>query len=106
MLFIFILCSNGFHFCALRSERFYRRDFLQLEVPGKFWVPAYVTNSKLNEGNFHEHIEPRRNGRDFSDDIFKVISFLENCWILIQISQKYIPNGPMIHLMIIQHWFR
>ena len=31
----------------------------------------------------------------FSDDIFRFILLHENCCILIQISQEYIPNGPI-----------
>ena len=36
----------------------------------------------------------RQNGCDFTDDIFKWISINENC-ILIQISLKYVPKGPI-----------
>ena len=31
----------------------------------------------------------------FSDDIFKCIFLNENCYILIQISLKYVPKAPV-----------
>ena len=40
-------------------------------------------------------MRPRRNQRNFADDIFKVIFFYENWLILIRISLKYIHNGPI-----------
>ena len=40
-------------------------------------------------------LKPRQNGRHFADDIFKCIFLNENVWILIEISLKFIPNGPI-----------
>ena len=37
----------------------------------------------------------RQNGRHFADDIFKCIFFNENVWILIKISLKFVPKGPI-----------
>ena len=37
----------------------------------------------------------RQNGRHFPDDIFKWIFFNENVWILIKISLKFVPKGPI-----------
>ena len=38
-------------------------------------------------------------GRDkidaFADDIFKCIFFIENVWIPIKISLKFVPKGPI-----------
>ena len=36
-------------------------------------------------------LRPQQNGRHFTDDIFKCISFNENIWILNKISLKYVP---------------
>ena len=36
-------------------------------------------------------LRPRQNGRHFPDDIFKVIFFYGNCFILIKISLKFVP---------------
>ena len=38
---------------------------------------------------------PRQNGRHFPDDIFKCIFFNENVWIVIKISLKFVPKGPI-----------
>ena len=40
-------------------------------------------------------LRPRQNGRHFADDIFNCISLIENVWISIQISLKFIPKGPI-----------
>ena len=37
----------------------------------------------------------RQNGRHFTDDIFKGIFSNENVWILIKISLKFVPKGPI-----------
>ena len=38
---------------------------------------------------------PRQNGRNFADNIFKWIFLNENVWILIKISLKFVPQGPI-----------
>ena len=38
---------------------------------------------------------PEQNGRLFTDDIFKCISMNEKFRILIQISLKIVPKGPI-----------
>ena len=40
-------------------------------------------------------LRPRRNRRHFTDDIFKCIFLNENVWILIKISLKFVPKGPI-----------
>ena len=40
-------------------------------------------------------LRPRQNGRHFADDIFKCIFVIENVWILIKISLKFVPKGPI-----------
>ena len=37
----------------------------------------------------------RQNGRNFTGDIFKCIFMNEKFWILIQISLKFVPKGPI-----------
>ena len=37
----------------------------------------------------------RQNGRHFADDIFKCIFLNENIWISINISLKFVPQGPI-----------
>ena len=40
-------------------------------------------------------LRPRQNGHHFADDIFKCIFLNENVWILIKISLKFVPKGPI-----------
>ena len=40
-------------------------------------------------------ISPWKNGRHFTDDIFKWIFMNEMVFSLIQISQKFVPNSPI-----------
>ena len=44
--------------------------------------------------NFNR-LKQRRNGQHFADDIFKHIFFNENIWISINISLKFVPEGPI-----------
>ena len=37
-------------------------------------------------------LRPRRNGQHFTDNIFKRIFFIENVWISIKISLKFVPK--------------
>ena len=39
-----------------------------------------------------------QNGGLFPDDIFKLIFLNENIWILINISLKFIPKGPIYNI--------
>ena len=51
----------------------------------------------------------RQNGRHFPDDIFKCIFLNENVWILIKISLKFVPKGPVNNiqsLVQIMSWCR
>ena len=41
------------------------------------------------------HIEAEKNGRHFPDDISKCIFFNKNVWIVIKISLKFVPRGPI-----------
>ena len=45
--------------------------------------------------NIVNTLRPRQNGRRFPDDIFKCIFMNENVWILIKISVKFVPKGPI-----------
>ena len=54
-------------------------------------------------------LRPRPNRRHFADDIFKWIFFNENIWILIKISLKFVPKGPINNipaLVQIMAWHR
>ena len=54
-------------------------------------------------------LRPRQDGRHFPDDTFTCIFFNENVWILINISVKYVPKGPINNipaLVQIMAWHR
>ena len=47
----------------------------------------------------------RQNGRNFADDIFKCIFFNENCFILIEISLKFVAKGPINNISaLVRRW--
>ena len=46
-------------------------------------------------GNNFNTLRPRQDGLHFPDDIFKWIFLNENVWILINISLKFVPRGPI-----------
>ena len=54
--------------------------------------PAFM---QVNKAKLVNTLRPRQNGRHFADDIFKWISLNENVWILIKISLKFVPQGPI-----------
>ena len=43
-------------------------------------------------------MRPRQNGWHFPDDILKCIFLNENIWILIKISLKFVPKGPINYI--------
>ena len=48
----------------------------------------------LTQGTFNT-LRPRQDGLHFPDDIYKCIFLNENIWILIKISLKFAPHGPI-----------
>ena len=46
-------------------------------------------------------LRPRQNGRHFADDIFKCIFVNENVCILIKISLKFVPKGPINNIPVL-----
>ena len=54
-------------------------------------------------------LRPRQNGCHSADDSFKCIFLNENVWILIKVSQKFVPKGPInniLALVQIMAWHR
>ena len=43
----------------------------------------------------YQHIEIGTKWKKLADDIFKCIFFIENVWISIKISLKFVPNGSI-----------
>ena len=44
-------------------------------------------------------LRPRQNGRHFPDDTFKHIFVNENCCILMKISLRFVPHGPINNIL-------
>ena len=65
----------------------------------------HASNNMLHwtfrDSNYHECLlsfnilRARQNGHHFPDDIFKCIFLNENVWILVKISLKFVPKGPI-----------
>ena len=73
--------------------------FCMTKVAGKytkyFMKSAHAFCCDLSFGYVFNTLRPRQNGRHFPDDIFKWIFLNENVWILINISLKFVPRGPI-----------
>ena len=67
-------------------------NFSIITTPGLILLSIYdrvYVNQCVNT------LRPRQNGRHFPDDIFKWFFLNENVWILINISLKFVPMGPI-----------
>ena len=59
--------------------------------------------------NYFNTLRPRQNGRHSADDIITCIFLNKNIWILIKISLKFVPKGPINNipaLVQIMAWHR
>ena len=56
------------------------------------WVPCLYAGSAYVELT---HLSPGQNGRFFADDLFRCIFVNEKFWILVKISLKFVPRGPI-----------
>ena len=62
------------------------------------WFFTLVTSVMTSQwdGNLtFNTLRPRQTGCHFADDVFKGIFLNENVWILLQISLKFVPKGPI-----------
>ena len=61
------------------------------------YSPYIATYVAVNEGSTHllTHLPLDKNGHHFADNIFKHIFLNENIRIAIQISLKFVPEGPV-----------
>ena len=73
---------------------FYNWSFVRV-IHQRLWI----LHMKAQECLQHIHVmmssPPGKNGRHFSDDSFKCIFVNEKFCILIEISLKYVPKGPL-----------
>ena len=67
-----------------------------LQTPDILWSNTTLccTHQDKDKENVHT-LRPRQNGRRFADDTFKCIFLNENVRILIKISLKFVPKGPI-----------
>ena len=61
------------------------------------WFCAQQAISCAND-DLVNPLRPRQNGRHFADDLFKCIFLNENIWILLEISLKFVPKGPISNI--------
>ena len=57
-------------------------------------LPVHEISKQRSPVTFNT-LRPRQNGRHFTDNIFKCSFLNENVWILINISLKVVPKGPI-----------
>ena len=69
-------------------------DDIDLLAQGQFWL-APSHSGIMGLSHYVNTLRPRQNGRHFPDDILKWIFLNENVWILIKISLKFVPRGPI-----------
>ena len=62
------------------------------------WVNVFKISSVLFRHQWVNTLRQRQNGRRFADDTFKRIFLNENVRILIKISLKFVPKGPINYI--------
>ena len=73
------------------------------QASSHYWNHVTATNRYVNHCDGNQPLSaskvntlrPRQNGRHFADDIFRCIFLNENFYILIKISMKFVPKGPI-----------
>ena len=61
----------------------------------KFQAVDIIVADDVCWPKFPYYIEAKKNGLHFPEDILNCIFFNENVWILIRISLKFVPRGPI-----------
>ena len=59
-----------------------------------FFVMYHINSNKLEKLEFNSS-PPAQNGRYFAHDIFRCIFVTEKFFVLIKISLKFVPKGPI-----------
>ena len=83
-------------FPGLEIPRIKIREFHDhlIYIMGISVVRQYLYIGSWKHGFFNT-LRPRQNGRHFADDVFICIFLNENVWILLKISLKFVPKGPI-----------
>ena len=74
---------------------------------GTKWCGWLWSAILVKERQIHNTLRPRQNGRQFPDNNFKCIFSNENIQMLIKISLKFVPKGPINNippLVLIMAW--
>ena len=86
---------GGMSFWNFKTK--YTKDHHKLNISGeRHWLcihSLYVDSH--DDNNTDSSSLPGQNGRHFADGIFKCIFMNENFCILIPISLKFVPKGPI-----------
>ena len=56
---------------------------------------SLLTHICVTQPQWINTFRPRQKGCHFADDIFRLVSSYEKCSLLIQISLRFVPNGPI-----------
>ena len=72
-------------------------DTLSMKFDTKYMKDCHTSEVELT------HWGPRQNGRHFADDTYKYIFFNETVIILVEISLKFLPKGPINNIPALVH---
>ena len=64
-------------------------------------VQAYKQSPQTNSIYLFNTLTQRQNGHHFPDGIFQCIFLNENPWILLKISIKFVPKGPIDNIPVL-----
>ena len=59
------------------------------------WCPSLLMYICFTQPQWVNTLRSRQNRRHFVDDMFECIFLIENVWIPIEISMKFVPKGPI-----------
>ena len=83
--------------CSVHCDVIVMYAISVIENPYIYFYVSSKKNSTLNT------LRPRQNGRQFADDILKCVFLIENVWISIKISLKFVSKGPIINSWALVH---
>ena len=75
--------------------RRYRAHYDVIVMNDSFFIGDTIHKWLINPDDVVDTLRPRQNVRHFADDIFKCIFLNENVSIVIKISLKFVPKGPI-----------
>ena len=98
--------GNVYHFKPIHGVQIHWLDIcvqsmnIEASVLGKWMMyktcfPLWHPPNNKSANKLLNILRPRQNGRHFADDVFKCIFLNENVWILLKISLKFVPKGPI-----------